>query len=100
MMNVEYSNAITEVLDILKHTKKDDVDKISPSFMQFLEENKSQTYIPKLDHSKRIIDMNLNEKTIGILCVINTQFWCDKEQRKEFTKSLIHNELKFKKAEI
>lgn len=92
-MNVEYNNAITEVLDILAHTKKEDVDKISPSFMQFLEKNKSKTYIPKLNHNKRIIDMNLNEKTIGILCVINTQFWCDKEQRRDFTKALIRNEI-------
>ena len=51
MVSVEYGEAITETLDILKHTKKEDVDKISPKFMNFLKENALKTYNQELDHT-------------------------------------------------
>lgn len=100
MVNVEYSQAIAEVLDILEHTKKEDVNKISPAFMQFLKENCSEEYKPNLDHYKQIKDMNLKEKTIGILCVINSKFWCTNEQRKKFDKKLNENEMKYQRELI
>ena len=92
MLSAEYSKSISEVLDILKHTNKDDVDKISPQFMKFLIENANEEYIPKLDHTKRIKDMGLNDKTIGILSIINTKFWCTPTQRELFNDKLKQNE--------
>ena len=92
MLSAEYSKSISEVLDILKHTNKDDVDKISPQFMKFLIENANEEYIPKLDHTKRIKDMGLNDKTIGILAIINTKFWCTPTQRELFNDKLKQNE--------
>ena len=49
MINGEYRKAISEVLDILKHTRKEDVDKISIEFMEYLRKNASRTYIPNLE---------------------------------------------------
>lgn len=95
MVNTEYSKSISEVLDILKHTKKEDVDKISPEFIEFLNKNKSKEYIPKLEHNKRIKDMNLNEKTIGILSIINSKYWCTQEQKEVFDNKLKENEKKY-----
>ncbi len=92
MVSSEYSKSISEVLDILKHTNKDDVDKISPQFMKFLVENANKEHIPKLDHTKRIKDMGLNEKTIGILSIINTKFWCTPEQKEIFNDKLKENQ--------
>ena len=87
MVTQEYSEAISETLEILSHTKKSDVDKIPKKFMKFLKENASTTYKNKFDGIKRIQDMKLNEKTIGILSIINKRYWCDEEQRKEFEKN-------------
>ncbi len=95
MVSIEYSEAISEVLNILEHTKKEDVNKISPSFMKFLKENASKEYKPALDHNKRIKDMHLKEKTIGILSVINSQFWCTDKEKIEFENKLKENELKY-----
>lgn len=96
MVSSEYSKSISEVLDILKHTNKDDVDKISSQFMKFLVENANKEYIPKLDHTKRIKDMGLNEKTIGILSIINTKFWCTPEQKETFNDKLKENQKIYK----
>lgn len=92
MISREYSEAIAETLDILEHTNNDDINKIPKKFMDFLKENTSKTYKCNLDYTKRIKDMNLNEKTIGILSVINKKYWCDDEERKEFEKRLKENE--------
>ena len=95
MISIEYSEAITETLDILKHTKKEDVMKISPEFMEYLNNNASKTYKPELDHSKKIKDMQLKRKTKAILAIIYIKFWCDTDKQKEFDNTLKNNEIKY-----
>lgn len=92
MTNIEYRKSISEVLDILEHTKKEDVDKISPKFIEFLNNNKYDNYKPSLDHTKRIKEMNLRDTTIGILSIINIKFWCTPDQKKLFNDKLKQNE--------
>ena len=67
MVSLAYSEAAVEVLDILNHTRKEDVSRIPKKFMEFLENNKSKTYISNLDHSKSIKEMNLKPKTEALL---------------------------------
>ena len=52
MISGEFSEGISETLDILNHMEKDYIHKISPQFINFLENNKSKSYICNLDHSK------------------------------------------------
>ena len=92
MTNIEYRKSISEVLDRLEHTNKEDVEKISPKFIEFLNKNKCDNYKPTLDHSKRIKEMNLRETTIGILSIINSKFWCTPEQKELFDDKLKQNE--------
>lgn len=95
MVSQEYSEAIAETLDILEHTQKSDVDRISEKFMEFLKENTSKTYKPQLDYTKNIEDMNLKDKTIGILSIINKKYWCNDEERKVFEEKLKQNEIRY-----
>ena len=97
MVSQKYSEAIAETLDILEHTQEVDVNKISKKFMDFLKENKSKTYKPNLDYTKRIKDMNLKDKTIGILSIINKKYWCNDEERRAFEERLKQNEIKYQK---
>ncbi len=97
MVSIEYSEAFAETLDILNHTRKEDVDKISPKFMEYLKANASKTYKPQLDHTKKIKDMQLRRKTKAILAIIYKMFWCDSERKEQFNKVLIENEIKREK---
>ena len=97
MVSVEYREAITETLDILKHTKKEDVDKISSKFIDFLNANASKTYKPELDHTKNIKDMQLKHKTKAILAIIYKKYWCDSEKQEQFNRVLKENEIKREK---
>lgn len=95
MVSVEYSIAISEVLDILKNTNEKDVNKISPEFMSFLKDNASKEYISKFDYTNSIEGLELSEKAIGILSVINSKFWCTPEQKEDFENILNTNENKY-----
>lgn len=92
MVSVSYSEAVTEVLDILKHTKKEDVEKIPKSFMDFLEENKSKDYTPNLDHSKSLKDMGIKPKTAGLLGIIYVKYWANEEEKEKFMRKANENE--------
>ena len=93
MVNQEYSIAISQTLEILSHTKKEDVDKIPIKFLNFLKENASKTYISSLDFSKPLEEMSLSSKTIGILSIINRKYWCNEEEKKDFDEKLNENEI-------
>ena len=97
MVSYEYSVAFSETLDILNHTKKEDVEKIPINFLEFLKINALKSYTSKLDFNKSIAEMKLNKKTIGILSIIHKKYWCDNEQRKAFEEKLKQNEILYQK---
>lgn len=97
MVSVAYSEAVVEVLDILEHTKKEDVNKIPKKFIEFLENNKSKTYISNLDHTKTIKEMNLKPKTQALLGLIYLKYWANEEEKIEFRKKAQANESNYQK---
>lgn len=84
MVSIGYTEAAVEVLDILKHTRKEDVQKIPKTFIEFLEKNKSTTYKSNLDHNKSIKEMNLRPKTHAILGIIYMKYWANEFEKEEF----------------
>lgn len=82
MLNTLYRNSFSEIIDILKHMKKEDVQKISPEFLEYLRKNASKTYIPNLDHSKTIKEMELSPRTKAILALIYKKYWSNMEVNK------------------
>ena len=97
MVSIAYSEAAVEVLDILEHTKKEDVNKIPKKFIEFLEKNKSKTYISNLDHTKTIKEMNLKPKTQALLGLIYLKYWANEEEKIEFRKKAQVNEFNYQK---
>lgn len=94
MVDVTYQEGITEVLDILAHMDKSYTEKIPKKFRDFLDKNQSKTYKPQLDHTKKLQDMNLKEKTKDILAIIYQNYWCNETEKKAFQKKLKENQIK------
>lgn len=94
MVKEQYKEAITEVIEILKYTRKEEVDKISPSFMEYLQSNVSSTYTSNLDHTCTIDKMQLKKETRMILAIIYRKFWCNQENKQNFDRILNENERK------
>jgi len=97
-MEQSYEEAVTEVLDILNHTRMEDIKKISPKFIEYLKQHSSKTYIPNLDHTQKLKDMNLKPKTKALMCLIyRDYFCCDENQKKEYDKKIFEAELEYQK---
>lgn len=97
MVSKEYSEAIVEVLDILKYSEDDIINKIPKNLINFWQENKSETYKCSLDHNKPITEMNLKNKTRAIIAMIYLNYLCDGSERKELQLKLKKNEEELRK---
>ncbi len=95
MVSVEFSEGITETLDILGHMDKTYIDKIPRKFIEFLENNKSTSYISNLDHSKKLNEMSLKEKTKDLLAILYLKYWCAEQEESDFSNLLRENEIKY-----
>ena len=95
MINLEYSEAIVEVLGILESLEDEEKSKIPNEIMEFFYENKSDTYNPELDYYDEVENLNLKKKTKEILAGLYIDYLSTEEQKKEFTKKLRENEVKY-----
>ena len=93
-MKEKYGAAIAEVLDILEHTNKKSVDKISKSFIQFLKNNVDEDYKVNIDYSIPLEEAQLQEETLAIIAMISYSYWCNDEEKKELLKKLKQNDIK------
>ena len=91
MIETEYSEAAVEVLDILNHTNKEDVERIPQSFIKFLTNISNKNYKVEFNHEQPINGLNLKKQTRELLGFIYITWWCDKEEREKY-KKLIHEE--------
>ena len=81
MADIQYANAYTEVLDILKYISKEDYEKIPKSKIKFFEENSNKNYSFTYDKNKTLDEQNVSEITKVIIAILFRDYWATKEQR-------------------
>ena len=81
MADIQYANAYTEVLDILKHISKEDYEKIPKSKIKVFEENSNKNYNFTYDENKTLDEQNVSEITKVIIAILFREYWATKEQR-------------------
>lgn len=97
MLSKRYADASCEVLNILNHMSDDDLSKVSIKFIDFLKENASRDYVPNLDYSKNLKEMNLKEETRALLSIMYKKYWCLEEEKLHLQKRLYLNEQIYQK---
>lgn len=98
MISTKYREAIVDVLDILDHMEEEDQEKVPQKFIDILKENAAKNYTPKIDYSKRLVEMELSEEARSILGVMYRHYWCPEEKKADFEKRITQNEIEFQKA--
>lgn len=84
MINTEYCEAITEVLEIINHLEENDKLKIPNEIISFYEKNKSKTYIPNINFEEEDFSkLNIHNKTREILAGIYIDYLCTNEDEKK-----------------
>lgn len=81
MADIQYANAYTEVLDILKYISKEDYEKIPKSKIKVFEENSNKNYSFTYDKNKTLDEQNVSEITKTIIAILFRDYWATKEQR-------------------
>lgn len=81
MADIQYANAYTEVLDILKYILKEDYEKIPKSKIKVFEENCNKNYNFTYDENKTLDEQNVSEITKVIIAILFRDYWATKEQR-------------------
>ena len=84
----EYSEAIGEILEVLKFMEDELLNKIPLDVIKKLKAQKSPTYINKFDNVLEIDFDKLDEKTKNILAVLYRDYVANEEERVEFYRSL------------
>lgn len=77
-----YSKAYVEVIEIIKHMNKEDVDKIPQNFKNMLEKNKDKNYTFEIDESIILEELNFMKETKAILAYMFVNYWSSPEEKK------------------
>lgn len=94
-LDTEIKKAYSEVYEILKMVDKEYFDKIPKKFVEFLEREKDNNYIPNINENISLEEQKLLNDTINILAMIKLDYWCSSEEEKsELLKLLNENEKK------
>lgn len=73
----------------------DDIQKnqIPEKLRKFFKNEKDNTYIKHINCSISISEQNLKEETLGIIALLNLQYWCkDEEEKKKLLEKYSENE--------
>ena len=83
MITTKDRQAFSDVCIIIKMMPKSMEEKINPSFIKFIEDNKDTKYISNINKEKPLKNQVLNENTKEILALIYRDYLCSDSIRKK-----------------
>lgn len=81
MIAENYACAYKEVIEILKYTNKDDVNKIPSDKILLWRDNMKEDYNFKIDEEKPLSEQNISKEARAILANIFKQYWATDYQK-------------------
>lgn len=83
MVSVEYANAYSEVLEILKYISKEDYEKIPNSKIELFETNHNKEYIFKYNPNKTLDEQNVSKTAKAIIAILFKDYWATELQKEK-----------------
>ena len=83
MASVEYANAYSEVLEILKYISKEDYEKIPNSKIELFETNHNKEYIFKYNPNKTLDEQNVSKTAKAIIAILFRDYWATEIQKEK-----------------
>ena len=83
MVNLEYANAYSEVLEILKHISQEDYNKIPKEKIIFFQTNYNKEYNFTYDMNKTLDEQNVSKKAKTIIAILFRDYWATDIQREK-----------------
>lgn len=83
MVNLEYANAYSEVLEILKYISQEDYNKIPKEKINLFEENANKEHDFIYDLNKTLDEQNVSKITKTIIAILFRDYWATDIQREK-----------------
>ena len=83
MENIEYANAYSEVLEILKSISKEDYEKIPIEKINLFETNANKNYKFQYDATLTLDEQNISKRAKAIIAILFRDYWATSEQREK-----------------
>ena len=83
MENIEYANAYSEVLEILKNISKEDYEKVPSEKIDLFEKNANKNYNFQYDANLTLDEQNVSKRAKAIIAILFRDYWATPEQREK-----------------
>ena len=83
MVDIEYANAYSELLEILKFISNEEYEKIDKEMIQLFETYYNKEYVFEYDPDKTLDEQNVSKTTKIIISILFRDYWATDEQREE-----------------
>ena len=83
MVSVEYANAYSEVLEILKFISKEDYEKIPANKIELFELNSNKEYEFTYDPKTTLDEQNVSKRAKAIIGILFRDYWATEVQREK-----------------
>ena len=83
MENIEYANAYSEVLEILKNISKEDYEKLPSEKIDLFEKNANKNYNFQYDTNLTLDEQNVSKRAKAIIAILFRDYWATPEQREK-----------------
>lgn len=80
--------AYSEIDEFLGLLNDEQRNKIPQKLREFFREEKDENYIKGINPKEPIKNQNLKEETLGIIALLNLQYWCEDENEKQRLKEV------------
>lgn len=94
MISVEYANAYSEVLEILKYISKEDYEKIPNSKIELFEINHNKDYIFKYNPNKTLDEQNVSKTAKAIIAILFRDYWATEIQKEKIINKQNYDRMK------
>lgn len=98
MVSIEYANAYSEVLEILKYIEKEDYNKIPNSWIELFETNSNKEYIVKYNPNKTLDEQNVSKRAKAIIGILFRDYWATDNQREKIITRQKYDRLQIEKT--
>lgn len=87
-VSINTRQAYSEVDEFLELISVENRNKIPKKLREFFKEEKDINYIKRIKPNVSIKNQELKEETLGIIALLNLQYWCEDENEKRKLKEV------------
>lgn len=83
MVSLEYRNAYSEVLEILKYISKEDFEKLPNNLINFFKDNANKDYVFFYNSNKTLQEQNVSKTARYIIALLFRDYWATQTQKEK-----------------